>query len=175
MKSKSYKIALSAVLISLAAALSYCERFIPLQLIVPLPGIKLGLANVVSMFALFFLGFKSAFVILIVRCFLVSFFGGFSSLIFSLVGGCLAVIVMEGLKKAKIFSIYGISIGGSAAHVTGQVLTSMAIMKSVYVLSYLPLLLISAVVTGALTAVLSAAVLKRAENAITVREEDIIE
>lgn len=162
----SYKIALSAILIAMAAALSYTERFIPLGLIVPIPGIKLGLANVVSMFALFFMGFKSAFIILVLRCLLTSFFGGFSSLMFSLAGGIMAVLIMEMLKRAKIFSIYGISIGGSVMHVTGQVLTSMAIMKSHYVLSYLPVLIISAVVTGALTALISAQVLKRMEKAV---------
>ncbi|MBE6988339.1 MAG: Gx transporter family protein [Ruminococcaceae bacterium] len=162
----SYKIALSAILIAMAAALSYTERFIPLGLIVPLPGIKLGLANVVSMFALFFMGFKSAFIILVLRCLLTSFFGGFSSLMFSLAGGIMAVLIMEMLKRAKIFSIYGISIGGSVMHVTGQVLTSMVIMKSHYVLSYLPVLIISAVVTGALTALISAQVLKRMEKAV---------
>lgn len=162
----SYKIALSAILIAMAAALSYTERFIPLGLIVPIPGIKLGLANVVSMFALFFMGFKSAFIILVLRCLLTSFFGGFSSLMFSLAGGIMAVLTMELLRRAKIFSIYGISIGGSVMHVTGQVLTSMAIMKSHYVLSYLPVLIISAVVTGALTALISAQVLKRMEKAV---------
>lgn len=162
----SYKIALSAILIAMAAALSYTERFIPLGLIVPLPGIKLGLANVVSMFALFFMGFKSAFIILVLRCLLTSFFGGFSSLMFSLAGGIMAVLIMEMLKRAKIFSIYGISIGGSVMHVTGQVLTSMVIMKSHYVLSYLPVLIISAVVTGSLTALISAQVLKRMEKAV---------
>ncbi|MBR4878867.1 MAG: Gx transporter family protein [Clostridia bacterium] len=163
---RSYKIALSAVLISLAAALSYAERFIPLGLIVPLPGIKLGLANVVSIFALFFLGFRTAFVILVSRCLITSFFGGFSSLMFSLVGGIMAVIMMELLRKCRIFSIYGISIGGSVMHVTGQILTSMLIMKSYYVLSYLPVLLVSAVITGIITALISAQVLKRAEKAI---------
>ena len=162
----SYKIALSAMLIALAAALSYTERFIPLGLIVPMPGIKLGLANVVSMFALFFMGFKSAFAILVLRCLLTSFFGGFSSLMFSLVGGIMAVIMMELVRRAKIFSIYGISIGGSIMHVTGQVLTSMLIMKSYYVLSYLPVLLVSAVITGTVTALISSQVLKRAEKAI---------
>ncbi|MBQ6836758.1 MAG: Gx transporter family protein [Clostridia bacterium] len=157
----SYKIALSAILIAMAAALSYTERFIPLGFIVPLPGIKLGLANVVSMFALFFMGFKSAFIILVLRCLLTSFFGGFSSLMFSLAGGIMAVVTMELLKRAKIFSIYGISIGGAIMHVTGQVLTSAIIMESHYVLSYLSVLLVSAVITGTITALISSQVLKR--------------
>ena len=90
---KTKKTALCAVLIALALALSYMERFIPLQLIVPLPGVKLGLANIVTLIALYLLGGKAAFAILIPRCILGAVFGGgITGLMFSLAGGILAII-----------------------------------------------------------------------------------
>ena len=86
---------LCAILISMALVLSYIERFIPLQMFIPLPGIKLGLANIVTLMALFFLGEKSAFTILVLRCLLGSLFGGgISGLAFSMTGGLLSMTVM---------------------------------------------------------------------------------
>ena len=101
-KSKVNQMTLCAILISMALVLSYMERFIPLQMVIPLPGIKLGLANVVTLMALFFLGQKSAFTILILRCILGSVFGGgISGLAFSMTGGILAMSVMCIFKKCK--------------------------------------------------------------------------
>ena len=68
--SKTKRLALCAVLISLALALSYTERFLPLQLLIPLPGVKLGLANIVTLIALYLLGPGAAFGILVPRCIL---------------------------------------------------------------------------------------------------------
>ena len=73
---KTKILTLCAVLTSLALALSYMERLFPLQAVIPLPGVKLGLANIVSLVALYVLGFKSAYLILVMRCFLTSFFSG---------------------------------------------------------------------------------------------------
>ena len=73
---KTRTLALSAMLIALALGLSYMERFLPLQLLIPLPGVKLGLANIVTLFALYFLGGKSAVQILVIRCALGAMFGG---------------------------------------------------------------------------------------------------
>lgn len=82
------KLTLCAVMLSLALALSYLERFLPLQLLIPLPGVKLGLPNIVTLIALYLLGAKSAFAILILRCILGSIFGGgITGLLFSLTGG----------------------------------------------------------------------------------------
>ena len=72
---KTKQLALSAVLVALALGLSYLERFIPLQLLIPLPGVKLGLANIVTMMALYFLSGRIAFSVLVVRCLLGSLFG----------------------------------------------------------------------------------------------------
>ena len=128
--------ALCAVLIALALALSYLERFIPLQLVVPLPGIKLGLANIVTLIALYLLGTKCAFAILIPRCILGAVFGGgITGLLFSMTGGILAMAVMALCRKIRIFSVYGVSILGAAAHNIGQIFAAMAVLRSVYVAS----------------------------------------
>lgn len=147
--SKAKQIAFCAVMVALALVLSYTERFIPLQMLVPLPGVKLGLANIVTLVALYRLSPKHAFLILVPRCILgAAFGGGLTGLLFSLVGGLLALGVMTIAKGIKFFSVYGVSILGAAAHNLGQILTSMVLMQSVYVGAYLPYLLAVAIFTG---------------------------
>ena len=151
----------SAVLISLALALSYAERFIPLQLLIPLPGVKLGLANVVTLIALYLLGGKTAFAILIIRCILGSVFGGgITGLLFSLTGGVLSMSVMALSRRLPFLSVYGVSILGAAAHNIGQILAAMVVMNSVYVGAYLPYLLLVALFTGFATGGACAGVLR---------------
>ncbi len=155
------RLTLCAVLISVALVLSYMERFIPLQLLIPLPGIKLGLANIVSLMALFFLGTKYAFIILVLRCLLGAVFSGtVSGLFFSLSGGVLALIIMSISKQSKRISIYGVSIMGAAAHNMGQIAVAVVIMDSVYVVGYLPYLLVVSVFTGIATGTVCAGVFR---------------
>ena len=153
-------IAQSAVLIALALALSYTERFIPLQLVIPLPGVKLGLANIATLVALYVLDWKKTIPIVVVRCFLGALFGGLSGILFSLTGGLISLAVMGACKKISVFSIYGVSILGAAAHNIGQILAAMALMGSVYVWAYLPYLLLIAIVTGTATGAACAGVLR---------------
>lgn len=121
MKIKTRELTLCAVLAALALALSYMESFFPLALIVPLPGVKLGLANIVTLYALYAIGFPSALAILLVRCTLGALFAGnASALLFSLLGGLSALLVMALLSGAKKLSIFGVSIAGAAAHNCGR-------------------------------------------------------
>lgn len=152
------KIALNGLLISLALVLSYIESLFPTSLIIPIPGIRLGLANIVTMFALFYLGFVSAMTISVLRCVLAALmFGGLSSLLFSLSGALLALITMQVLKYGynKLFSILGISIGGAAAHNTGQILMASLMMRNTAIFAYLPILLLAGMVMGFVTAVVA--------------------
>ena len=159
--SKTKKITLCAILTALALALSYMERWIPLQLIIPLPGIKLGLANIVTLIVLFLLNGKYAFAILVIRCIFGAMFGsGITGLAFSVGGGLLALGAMVLIKKARVFSVYGISVVGAAAHNVGQILAAMVLMNSVYVGAYLPYLLLVGMVTGILTGSICAGVLR---------------
>lgn len=158
---KAKQISLSAVLIALALALSYTERFIPLQLVIPLPGIKLGLANIVTLVALYLFKTRYAFFILIPRCIFGALFGGgITGLMFSLTGGILALLAMAILQRIGIFSVYGVSILGAAVHNMGQILVAMVLMNSVYVGAYLPYLLIIAIMTGMITGGMCAGILK---------------
>ena len=164
---KTKEITLCAVLTALALALSYMERFIPLQLIVPLPGVKLGLANIVTLVALYMLKPRHALMILIPRCILGALFGGgITGLMFSLLGGLLAVGAMTLAKKLPLFSIYGVSILGAAAHNIGQILAAMAVLKSVYIGAYLPYLLVVGIWTGLLIGFVTAGILRIIPNAI---------
>lgn len=159
--SKAKQISLCAVLIALALALSYTERFIPLQLVVPLPGIKLGLANIVTLVALYLFKTRYAAMILVCRCVLGAVFGGgITGLAFSLCGGLLALAAMMAAKKWGRFSVYGVSILGAGAHNIGQILAAMVLMSSVYVGAYLPYLLLTSIFTGLLTGGLCAGILR---------------
>ena len=158
---KTTTLTLCAMLISLALALSYAERFIPLQMLIPLPGIKLGLANIVTLTALYLLGAKSAFTILVLRCFLGSLFGGgITGFLFSLCGGLLSMTVMTFTRRLTCFSVYGVSILGAAAHNIGQIAVAILLMRSVYIGAYLPYLLIVALFTGFATGSACAGILK---------------
>ena len=136
MKIKTRELTLCAVLAALALALSYMESFFPLALIVPLPGVKLGLANIVTLYALYAIGFPSALAILLVRCTLGALFAGnASALLFSLLGGLSALLVMALLSGAKKLSIFGVSIAGAAAHNCGQVCGALITLGSTAPLS----------------------------------------
>lgn len=151
------KTALCALLTALALVLSYVEGTIPLQLLIPLPGVKLGLANIVTLMALYFLGARYGFVILVCRCVLGSAFGGgVTALIFSLTGGLCAMSAMALGKRLPCLSVYGVSLLGAAAHNLGQILAAMVLLKSRYVAAYLPLLLVSGAGTGLLTGAVAA-------------------
>ena len=148
-------------MISLALVLSYMERFFPLQMLIPLPGIKLGLANIVTLVALQLLGFRNTFFILVLRCVLGAVFGGgITGLAFSLTGGLLAVGVMGLAGKMPCFSIYGVSILGAAAHNVGQICAAMVLMQTVYIAAYLPWLLLVGIFTGFATGAMAAGVLR---------------
>ena len=160
MKNIKY-IPLCGMLIALALALSYTERFVPLQLLIPLPGVKLGLANIVILLALYLFPVKYAYMILIPRCLLGAAFGsGITGLLFSLWGGILALSVMALAKRLPLFSVYGVSILGAAAHNVGQILAAMVLMRSYYLGADLPWLLAVGLFTGLLTGGLSSGILR---------------
>lgn len=156
MKISTKSLALCALFSGLALALSWAESFLMLPL--PIPGMKLGLANIVTLYALYTIRFPAALFILLVRCVLGAFFAGsVSSLLFSLGGGLLALGAMALLRTTRL-SIYGVSLCGAAAHNMGQVLAAVAVLQSAAPVGYLPFLLILSIFTGALCAFCTAAV-----------------
>lgn len=157
MKLTTKQLTLCALLTAMALALSYVENFLPLSLAIPVPGIKLGLANIVTVFALYALGPAQALMILLARCLLGAVFAGnMNALLFSLLGGMAAMVVEILLSRLPKLSIYGVSIGGAAAHNCGQVAAAVLTLGNTAPLYYLPVLLGVSLFTGALTGLLAA-------------------
>ena len=157
MKLTTKQLTLCAVLTAMALALSYLENFFPLSLAIPIPGVKLGLANIVTVFALYVLGPGQAMLILLARCLLGAVFAGnMNALIFSLLGGVSAMLVMILLSRSGRLSVYGVSIGGAAAHNCGQIAAAVLSLGNTAPLYYLPILLGVSLLTGALTGLMVA-------------------
>lgn len=157
MKLTTKQLTLCALLTAMALALSYLENLFPLTLAIPIPGVKLGLANVVTLFALFALGPGEALLILLARCFLGSLFAGnVNALLFSLLGGLCAMGTMILLARRRGLSVYGVSVGGAAAHNCGQIAAAMLTLGSRAPLYYLPVLLAVSLLTGGLTGLAAA-------------------
>lgn len=147
------KIAYIGVLSALSIVISAFESFFPLML----PGLKLGLANIVTVFALYYVGAREAYFVLGIRCFVSSIlFGGVTTFAFSLCGGLLSLTSSLVIKKffTDYFSFIGICIIGAALFNVGQIAVCATIFRSVAVFGYLPLLLIGSVVCGGVTGVI---------------------
>lgn len=156
----SNKVATYGLFIALAFIFSYIEFLIPLPF--TMPGMKLGLANLVIIIALYAIGIKEAFILSIVRILLVGFtFRDPSTLLFSLAGGILSWLLMAICKKSKLFSMVGVSIIGGIAHNIGQIIVAMLYVNNTSLLYYLPFLMISGVVSGTLIGILGALTIKR--------------
>ncbi|WP_298023934.1 Gx transporter family protein [uncultured Dysosmobacter sp.] len=157
MKLTTKQLTLCAMLAAMALALSYLENVFPLSLAIPIPGIKLGLANIVTVFALYALGPVQALLILLARCILGAVFAGnMNALLFSLLGGVTAMLVMIILSRLRWLSVYGVSVGGAAAHNCGQVAAAILTLGNTAPLYYLPVLLGVSLFTGALTGLVAA-------------------
>lgn len=146
---KTKKIVLLSMLVSQALVLSLIERLIPLP--VAIPGVKLGLANVISFFTIIIFGLKDAIIVVILRTLLSSLFGGgVSSFMYSIAGGVLSAVIMTILYKyfKKQFSLPVISVTGAIFHNIGQLAMASFVISSYKLFSYLPVLTVSAVVTG---------------------------
>jgi heptaprenyl diphosphate synthase len=147
---RTNKIVLLGVMVSIALMLHIFESFIPLSGIMP-PGAKLGLANIVTLIVIMFFGFKEAVVVVMLRTFLGSLFGGgFVVFFYSLAGGLLSTVVMSIMYKRfdKYFSLAGISIAGGVFHNIGQLLVFSIVANTAGIFAYLPALLITGVMAG---------------------------
>ncbi len=158
MSVKIRSIARLGLLTAIALVLSYFERLIPLQ--IPIPGIKLGLSNTVLLYAIFLIGNKQAVLLMLLKVFIAgAMFSGAAGLLYSLAGGALSLIGMLLVKRIPGVSIIGVSITGAACHNIAQCLTAFLFLAPEAVLLYFPALLISAMITGAITGVIAKYVL----------------
>lgn len=141
------KIAYYGLFAALAILMGYVEMLIPLP--VPLPGVKLGLANVVVVIMLYAMDTKGAFFISLVRVLLSGLlFAGFAGLLYSLAGAMCSFAAMALLKCVKRFSVVGVSIAGGVFHNVGQIIVAALVVENVKIAYYLPFLLVAGVVTG---------------------------
>ena len=158
---KVQKIALLGVLLAATIVIAILESFIPSFTI---PGIKLGFANIVILVTLYEVGILEAVFINVVRVLVVSFVRGtFMSMGFfmSLAGAFMSLGMMILLVLLiKKFSIIGVSVIGALFHVTGQILVAMIYMGSVYVVYYLPIIALSAVITGVIVGLVAGAIIR---------------
>lgn len=156
------KLTLCGMLTALAVVLSLVERLFPLDAVVPVPGVKLGLANIVTLFALMRLSGRDALAILLCRVALSSLLmGSVTAFLFSLFGGLLALAAMGLLLRVegRFCSVLGVSVAGAAAHNIGQIAAAVIWMKTGAVVAYLPLLLVMSVPLGLVTGLTASVVL----------------
>ncbi len=143
---KNRRIAYYGVLVTLALVASYVEMLIPIS--VGIPGAKIGLANLVTMIALFLMGWKDAVAISVIRIVLSGFlFGNLFAIFYSLAGAILSLLIMLLLKKLD-FGIVAVSTAGGVFHNVGQILFAVFLVENTKLFYYLPILLISGVVAG---------------------------
>jgi heptaprenyl diphosphate synthase len=148
------------VLSALAFIFSYIEVLIPFNF--GIPGVKLGLANIVIVVALYLMGIKKALLLSVIRIILVGFtFGNLYSLLYSLAGGVLSFAVMVIGKKMKCFSIIGISVLGGTFHNIGQIIVAAYVVKTIGLAFYIPILVIAGVATGIIIGTLANILVKR--------------
>lgn len=160
MKIKASDITIGGVMAALAMIFAYIESLIPIP--VPIPGIKLGVANIAIIAVLYVLGSREAVIINFMRITLTAvLFGNFNSFLFSIAGGMLSLTVMIALKHTKKFSIVGVSVAGGAAHNIGQVTAAVFLMDTAAIYYYLPVLLIAGVVTGVVIGIVGGIVTQR--------------
>lgn len=145
---------------ALALIFSYVESLIPFH--IGIPGVKLGLANLIIVIALYKMQVKQVYLLAITRVVLAGFmFGNLFSIIYSLAGGLLSLTVMWFLKKNDGFSVIGISVAGGVFHNIGQLVIAMFVVESLDLVYYVPVLLMAGLITGLIIGITANEMLKR--------------
>lgn len=158
-KNTVLSIALCGVMTSLAIVFGYIEHLIPMPF--GIYGIKLGIANLVVITMLYALNAYSAFTINMLRIILCSMlFGSFTSFWYSLVGGLLSFAVMLILKRTNKLSPMGVSICGAISHNIGQITVAIILLDEFKIALYLPMLLITGAITGAIIGLIAIPIIK---------------
>ena len=157
---RTQKLCTLALTVSAAMLLSFIESQLPSFAIVP--GMKVGLANIAVVFALYRVGGKAAIAVSLVRVFLISqLFGSPVSMLYGLAGAGLSLALMILLKKCSPFSPVGVSVAGGVAHNIGQIAVACVMIRSTALLYYLPVLMISGTVAGVVIGIASGVLVKR--------------
>ncbi len=142
------------LLLSVSLVLAYFESLLPVMITVP--GVKLGLANIVTMLILYRNGFKNAFFFMSVRVVMAGFlFSGITGILYSFTGGLLSILVMSFAKQFSFFSTFGVSILGAVFHNAGQIVIALFVIENLHILYYFPVLCLSGIGSGFLIGYLS--------------------
>lgn len=154
------RIAYFGVFTALALIFSYVETLIPISF--GIPGMKLGLANVAVVIAMFKMNMREVYLLSVARVVLAGFlFGNLFSILYSLAGGLLSLTMMLLLRKTNRFSIYGMSMAGGVFHNIGQLIMAVFVLESFSIAYYVPVLMISGLITGMVIGIISNATLQR--------------
>mgnify|MGYP004678308729 FL=1 len=157
------KIAYWGVFLALALVCSYVESLIPISF--GIPGVKLGLTNIVVILMLYTIGAKDAILISVLRIILAGFmFGNAFSIIYSLAGGILSFVVMLLLKNTGKLKILSISTAGGISHNVGQLIVAALVVENYNILFYVPVLIIAGIITGFLIGLLAGEIVLRTGN-----------
>ena len=154
-KGSASRVALSGLLTSLMLVFGLIERQFPLP--IPVPGIKLGLANSVLLYSLYMLGIRQSIVLMLLKALLSwLIYMNLSAMLYSLAGGILSLLAMILIMRVKGVSIIGVSAIGAVFFNVGQILMAVAILHTPQlIVTYLPILMISGVLTGVLTGIIA--------------------
>ncbi len=154
------RVAYFGVFTALALIFSYIETLIPVNF--GIYGVKLGLANLIIVVALYKIGIGEAFLLSVVRVVLSGFlFGNYFSIIYSLAGGMLSLAVMSLLKRSGGFSGMGVSIAGGVFHNIGQLIVAMLVVETFSVIYYVPVLLTAGMLAGLVIGIAANGMLRR--------------
>jgi len=154
-----------SIAVALAMILSFVESLIPP--LVAVPGVKIGLSNIVTVFLLYSYGWREAGVVSFIRIVLSSIlFGSFVSLLYSFSGALLSFLIMLALKKANLFSVIGVSVAGGVFHNAGQIACACIVMENAAIASYLPPLIISGTVAGIAVGILAGIISQKLKGKI---------
>lgn len=164
MKNKTKKVVFLGVLTSVALVLSYLEAILP-PIMAAIPGIKMGLPNIVMLFLLYRFGVKESAMVSLVRLFIVALlFGNVMTLAYSFAGAALSLLLMAICKKTNIFSVVGTSVVGGVAHNLGQILVAIVLLDTVQLGYYMVVLAITGTIAGVFVGLAGALILKRLEK-----------
>lgn len=156
----NHTIALCGVLIALALILSYLESLVPIYAAVP--GVKIGLANLVTIIAMERLPLRQTIAVSAGRVVLANLlFGNPVMLIYSLAGAACSILIMAILRKCRIFGVVGVSIGGAVFHNLGQIAVAALLMENTHIFYYMLVLAVTGTAAGLLIGLLAAFLLKR--------------
>ena len=157
---KTQKLTVMALTTAIALVLSFIESQIPA--FVAVPGVKMGLANIAIVYALYRLGWKEAALISLIRVVLVSLlFGSAASFLYSLAGAVLSLLGMVLLKKTGKFTEIVVSVAGGVLHNIGQIAMASIILETDALRYYLPFLLVSGILAGVVIGLISGILIRR--------------